>query len=134
MCANGQKQRGTIPKEDTTSLMVALKSVIITSMNGAKENRDIATIDIPGHIPNRIGELCCHSTGRQAGQIIGQDIPKHLPKVPQSGKRYQVHPLCTTSKGTQWLSEKCPLVLQKSPIGPTRIWFCHQPIQPLCGK
>ena len=47
-CADGRKQRLYTNKEDASSPTVAIESVFITSVIDAKENRDIATVDIPG--------------------------------------------------------------------------------------
>eukprot|EP00957_Ditylum_brightwellii_P137286 10466435-Ditylum_brightwellii.AAC.1 len=47
-CADGKKQHRQIPKEDAASPTVAPESMLITSIIDAKENRDIATTDIPG--------------------------------------------------------------------------------------
>ena len=47
MVAGGNKQRGTIDKEDVASPTSALESVLITSTIDAAEERDVAVIDIP---------------------------------------------------------------------------------------
>ena len=45
--AGGNKQRDFISKEDSSSLTVATESVLITSVVDAKENRNVAIVDIP---------------------------------------------------------------------------------------
>jgi hypothetical protein len=45
--AGGNKQRGFIDKEESSSPTVATESVILTSLIDAKEERAIATIDVP---------------------------------------------------------------------------------------
>jgi hypothetical protein len=47
MVAGGNKQRGTIDKEDASSPTAALESVLLTATIHAKEGRDVATVDIP---------------------------------------------------------------------------------------
>jgi hypothetical protein len=47
-CANGNKQREHIAKEEAAAPTVALESVFITSTIDAKESRKVVTIDIPG--------------------------------------------------------------------------------------
>ena len=47
-CADGRKQRLHTNKEDASSPTVAIESVFLTSVIDAKENRDVATIDVPG--------------------------------------------------------------------------------------
>ncbi len=47
-CADGRKQRKYIRKEDASSPTVAIESVMITSTIDAKEQRDVATVDVPG--------------------------------------------------------------------------------------
>jgi Reverse transcriptase (RNA-dependent DNA polymerase) len=47
-CADGWRQRIYSKKEDASSPTVAIESVFITSIIDASENRDIATVDIPG--------------------------------------------------------------------------------------
>ena len=47
MVAGGNKQRGTIDKEDAASPTAALESVLLTSTIDASEERDAAVINIP---------------------------------------------------------------------------------------
>ena len=47
LVAGGNKQRGTINKEDTSSPTAALESILLTATIDAKEDRDVAIIDIP---------------------------------------------------------------------------------------
>ena len=47
-CADGRKQRQYTAKEDASSPTVAIESVMISSVIDAMENRDVATVDIPG--------------------------------------------------------------------------------------
>ena len=47
MVAGGNKQRGTIDKEDAASPTAALKSVLLTSTIDAAEEMDVSVIDIP---------------------------------------------------------------------------------------
>ena len=47
-CADGRKQRLYTAKEDASSPTVAIESVMLSSVIDAKENRDVATVDIPG--------------------------------------------------------------------------------------
>jgi hypothetical protein len=47
-CANGNKQREHIAKEEAAAPTVALESVFTTSTIDAKESRKVVTIDIPG--------------------------------------------------------------------------------------
>ena len=47
MVAGGNKQRGTIDKEDAALPTAALESVLLTSRIDAAEERDVVVIDIP---------------------------------------------------------------------------------------
>lgn len=47
-CTNGKKQRAYIEKEDTSSPTVAIEAVLLSCIIDAEENRDVATVDIPG--------------------------------------------------------------------------------------
>jgi hypothetical protein len=47
MVAGGNKQRGTIGKQDASSPTAALESVLLTAVINAKEGRDVAVIGIP---------------------------------------------------------------------------------------
>ena len=47
LVAGGNKQRGTINKEDAASPTAALDSILLTATIDAKEGRDVAIIDIP---------------------------------------------------------------------------------------
>jgi len=46
-CADGRKQRGTIPKEEAASPTAALESIFITAVQEAKEGCHVVTLDIP---------------------------------------------------------------------------------------
>jgi hypothetical protein len=47
MVAGGNKQRGTIDKQDASSPTATLESVLLTAVIDAEEGRDVAVIDIP---------------------------------------------------------------------------------------
>ena len=47
MVSGGNKQRGTIDKEDAASQTAALESVLLTSKIDAAEERDVTMINIP---------------------------------------------------------------------------------------
>jgi hypothetical protein len=55
--AGGNKQHDFIDKEDASSPMVTQDSVVLTCMIDAKENRDVATIDIPNAFIQTIEEV-----------------------------------------------------------------------------
>ncbi len=45
-CADGRKQREHTAQEDASSPTVAIEAVMLTSVIDAKENRDVATVDM----------------------------------------------------------------------------------------
>jgi hypothetical protein len=47
-CADGRKQRAYIAKEDASSPTVSLEALLLTTVIDAKENRYVATVDVPG--------------------------------------------------------------------------------------
>ena len=47
-CAGGRKQKGWMDKKDTSSPKVSTQALMLSCMIDAKENRDVATADIPG--------------------------------------------------------------------------------------
>ena len=47
-CAEGRKQQGKIPPEDTTSPTMSTEAVFLTAMIDALEDHAVAVIDIPG--------------------------------------------------------------------------------------
>jgi hypothetical protein len=47
-CADGRKQRETSSKEEASSPTVAIESGMLSAINDAMEERDVATVDIPG--------------------------------------------------------------------------------------
>jgi hypothetical protein len=47
-CADGRKQRETTSKEEASSPTVAIESVMLSTTIDAMEERDVATVDIPG--------------------------------------------------------------------------------------
>ena len=75
MVAGGNKQRGTIEKEDATSPTAALESVLLTSTIDATEERDVAVIDIPNAFIQTIikddkDKVVLHLRGKLAGILI----------------------------------------------------------------
>ena len=47
-CADGRKQRSYINKEDASAPTVAIEALMLSCAIDAKEERDVATVDIPG--------------------------------------------------------------------------------------
>lgn len=47
-CAYGRKQRAYISKEESTSPTIANESTFLTVTIEVKEERDVATVDLPG--------------------------------------------------------------------------------------
>ncbi len=47
-CADGRKQHVYTSKEDASSPTVAIEALMLSCVIDAKENRDVATVDIPG--------------------------------------------------------------------------------------
>ena len=47
-CADGQMQKNKYKKKEVVSPTVATESVLMTAAIEAKENRDVAVVDIPG--------------------------------------------------------------------------------------
>ena len=47
-CADGRKQRETTNKEDASAPTVAIESVMLSATIDAMEERDVATVDVPG--------------------------------------------------------------------------------------
>ena len=47
-CADGRKQRQYTTKEEASSPTVAIESVMLSCVLDALEERDVATVDIPG--------------------------------------------------------------------------------------
>jgi hypothetical protein len=47
-CADGRKQRASTKKEDASAPTVAIESVMLSATIDATEERDVATVDIPG--------------------------------------------------------------------------------------
>jgi hypothetical protein len=46
-CADGRKHRSYINKEDTSAPTVAIEALMLSCAIDAKEERDVATVDIP---------------------------------------------------------------------------------------
>ena len=47
-CADGQKQRAYITKEESTSPTISTEAVFLTAIIDAWENRKVAVLDVPG--------------------------------------------------------------------------------------
>ena len=62
-CADGRKQRPFMLKEDSTSPTITTESIFITSVINAKENRDVAIVDLlePFYMQKTIRTLLCLS-------------------------------------------------------------------------
>ncbi len=48
LCADGRKQRETTSKEDASAPTVPIEAVMLSTVIDAMEERDVATVDIPG--------------------------------------------------------------------------------------
>ena len=86
MVSGGNKQRGTIDKEDSTSPTAALKSVLLTSTIDAAEERDVAVINISNAfiqtgIKNNEDKVVLRLRGKLADLLIKtapEIYPKHI--------------------------------------------------------
>ena len=67
-CADGRKQRSYMTKEETSSPTVATESLMLSCAIDARENRDVATVDIPVAFmqADMEGEVDIKSEGKMA--------------------------------------------------------------------
>ena len=103
MVAGGNKQRGTINKEDATSPTAALESILLTATIDAKDGRDVAIINIPNaFVQTRIeddndivimrlrGKLLAQpGTNKAATSFLTSALENGLPDA--GGHPYQCH-------------------------------------------
>ena len=59
-CADGRKQRIYTGKQDSSSKTAALESVFLTRIVEAKEEPDVATVDIPGAFLHAVMDKVVH--------------------------------------------------------------------------
>jgi hypothetical protein len=87
-CADGRPQRAYIPHEYATSPTVSTQAVILTSLIDAHENRDVATIDIPGAFLQADMEDLVHLrlTGQMVNRLLEIDHQAYAPFVTSEGK------------------------------------------------
>jgi hypothetical protein len=83
-CADGRKQRETTNKEDASAPTVML-SAVIDSM----EERDVATVDIPGAFMQADIDEVVRRNSRDASETG----PETIPKVRQR-RKWQISPIC----------------------------------------
>ena len=77
-CADGRKQRDKFTKEETSSPTVALELVSLTSVIHAKENIDVATLELPNDfIQTNIRDECVLKKLRRAvAQLMARLAPE----------------------------------------------------------
>ena len=77
-CANGSKQRQWMDKRTTTSPTVALESILLTCVIDAKEERDVATVDIPNAFiqTDNEGEIVIMKVRGQLAEILCSTAPE----------------------------------------------------------
>jgi len=82
-CADGRKQRKYMNKEETSSLMVATESLLLTCIIDAEEECDVATVDLPGAFMHAGMNDVVHMrvTGKMAEILVKIDPKKYGPRV-----------------------------------------------------
>jgi hypothetical protein len=87
-CADGRKQRSHTTKEEASSPTVAIESVMLSCTIDAKENRDVAIVDIPGAFmqADMEEEVYMKLEGKMAELMVRID-PKLYRKYVQSDER-----------------------------------------------
>jgi len=82
-CADGRPQRLWTKKEDSVSPTVALTSLFVTGVIDAKEERCVATVDIPGAFLQTMQDELVHVrlTGALARMLCHIDRTKYAPYV-----------------------------------------------------
>jgi Reverse transcriptase (RNA-dependent DNA polymerase) len=80
-CADGRKQRLYTAKEEASLPTVAIESVMLSCSIDAAENRDVATLDIPGAFmhADMDDEVYVILEGKMAELLISLDPNKYLP-------------------------------------------------------
>ena len=78
-CADGRKQRLHKTKEETSSPTVTTEALFLTSLIDAEEERDIATVDIPGAFMHSDMDELVHVrlSGPMAELLVRVDPEKH---------------------------------------------------------
>jgi hypothetical protein len=88
-CADGRRQRIYSKKEDASSPTVAMESVFLTSLIEASENRDVATVDIPGaFLQAEIDEIIyVKMAGTIVDILVGINSPKYEAYITKEGDK-----------------------------------------------
>ncbi len=120
-CADGRKQRPYTAKEDASSPTVAIESVMLSCLINAKENRDVATVDIPGAFMQADMEDIVHMKleGKMAELLVKLD-PKLYRKYVQTQNGKQV--LYVELKKALYGTLKAALLFWKKLSGQLKEW------------
>ena len=91
-CADGRKQRIYINKDDANSPTVATKLLLLTCLINAAENRDVATVDVPGAFMQsnmEVPDTHMKIEGKMV-DILTKIIEKYYKKyvIEENGKRF----------------------------------------------
>jgi hypothetical protein len=113
MAAGGNKQCGTIDKQDASSPTTALEYVLRTAVIDAKERREVAVIDIPNafvqtHLECKEDKVC---------RAHGESGSQNLYEVCHYQHQRRDCDICPSPQCSLWHCESCSSVL------PT---LCHQ--------
>jgi Reverse transcriptase (RNA-dependent DNA polymerase) len=80
-CADGRKQRLYTAKEEASLPTVAIESIMLSCSIDAAENRDVATLDIPGAFmhADMDDEVYMILEGKMAELLVSLDCDKYSP-------------------------------------------------------
>ena len=78
-CADGQKQRAYIAKEEATAPTVSTEAVFLTAIIDALENREVAVLDVPGAFMQADIDELVHMrfTGEMVSMLLHIDHDKY---------------------------------------------------------
>ncbi len=121
VCADGCKQCKEFSREEAASLTVTNKSVFITGVIGAKEDRDVATVDITGAYLHAINDHNVHMVLEGKLAELMDLVAPHI---------YWEH-ITTNNKGQPllyvWLHKALYTDYWKAPYSSTENWSVTWP-------
>jgi Reverse transcriptase (RNA-dependent DNA polymerase) len=92
-CAEGQKQHLYTPKEEASSPTVAIKPVILSCVIDANENRNVATVDLPGVFmhADMDEEVFMKLEGKMAELLVQLDPDRYAKCITSKNRKNTLH-------------------------------------------
>jgi hypothetical protein len=112
MVAGGNKQHGTMDKQDASFPTAALELVLLTAVIGAKEGCDVAVIDIPNaFVQTRLENKEDKAVMRLRGKLAEQSVAQNLHQVCYYQPHWRDCAIRPPAQRPLWHHESCSTLL-----------------------